>query len=54
MLSFSCPQSASSGERSSPNAILPYFHLTSSACNRNTGTIIKDSSLRGRGVCFII
>jgi hypothetical protein len=33
---------------------LPYFNLTSSACNRNTGTIIKDSSLRGRGVCFII
>uniref|UniRef100_A0A2K2BHE6 Growth-regulating factor n=2 Tax=Populus trichocarpa TaxID=3694 RepID=A0A2K2BHE6_POPTR len=37
MLSFSCPKSASSGERSSPNAMLPYFHLTSSACNRNTG-----------------
>ncbi|KAJ7007085.1 growth-regulating factor 1 isoform X2 [Populus alba] len=37
MLSFSCPKSASSVERSYPNAILPYFHLTSSAYNRNTG-----------------
>ncbi|KAB5568845.1 hypothetical protein DKX38_002638 [Salix brachista] len=47
MLSFSCPKSASSVARSSSNAILPYFHLTSSAYNRNTGTIIKDSSVRG-------
>ncbi|XP_011017085.1 PREDICTED: growth-regulating factor 1-like isoform X2 [Populus euphratica] len=37
MLSFSCPKSASSAERSYPNAILPYFHLTSSSHNRNTG-----------------
>ena len=52
MLSFSCPRSAASVARSSSNAILPYFHLTSSAYNRNTGTVIKDSSVRG--VCFII
>ncbi|KAJ6335311.1 hypothetical protein OIU78_012027 [Salix suchowensis] len=37
MLSFSCPKSASSVAKSSSNAILPYFHLTSSAYNRNTG-----------------
>ncbi|KAJ6344840.1 hypothetical protein OIU76_006386 [Salix suchowensis] len=37
MLSFSCPKPVSSVERSSQNATLPYFHLTSSAHNRNTG-----------------
>ncbi|KAF2309609.1 hypothetical protein GH714_004251 [Hevea brasiliensis] len=38
MLSFSCPKSeAISAERIPQNATLPYFHLTSSAYNRNTG-----------------
>ncbi|XP_057986901.1 growth-regulating factor 1-like isoform X2 [Hevea brasiliensis] len=38
MLSFSCPKSeALSAERIPQNATLPYFHLTSSAYNRNTG-----------------
>jgi hypothetical protein len=55
MLSFSYPRSAPSAERSSQNGTLPYFHLTSSAHNRNTGTIlntIKGSPISG--ICFII
>ncbi|CAK7347387.1 unnamed protein product [Dovyalis caffra] len=37
MLSFSSPKSAPSVERSSQNATLPYFHLTSPVYNRNAG-----------------
>lgn len=55
MLSFSCPKSALSVERSSQNATLPYFHLTSSAYNRNTGTIISNAMVLSLcGVCSLI
>lgn len=44
MLSFSCPKSeALSAERIPQNATLPYFHLTSSAYAKNTGTTVSNT-----------